>query len=130
MRFQWNNQQPAADPASGIVDPSSSSAAPVVELPPEEPVTDGDDLEKTIDQHVNEEPQQPEMTDVDKRKAPEPEEAGENGTTTASPEGAVTWQPEGSAEQLRWTKRQKRDDTMQFAASSSKRVITDKVKKK
>ena len=68
------------------------------------------------------------MTDVDKRKAPEPEQAGES--SNAAPEGAVTWQPEGSAEQLRWTKKQKRDDTMQFAASSTKRVITDKVKKK
>ena len=68
------------------------------------------------------------MSDVDKRKAPEDEHAGES--SNADPEGAVTWQPEGPVDQLRWTKRQKRDDTMQFAASSTKRIITDKVKKK
>ena len=51
---------------------------------------EGDDLDRIINQHVSEEPQPPiDMSDVDKRKAREDEQAGEG--SNADPEGAVTW---------------------------------------
>ena len=69
------------------------------------------------------------MSDTDQREATELFTGGEEAGESSNAGPPVTWQLDGTADQLRWTKKQTLDDTMQFAASSSKRIWMDQVER-
>ena len=93
--------------SAGIVVPAASGeAVPIVELEPEplipEPMEDDDQIREAIDQHV---------VESEKRKAHEAFEPDEEtNAASGADRSVVTWQPEGSPDQLRWKRTRVEDE--------------------
>lgn len=108
----------------------STDAPPVQELPPEPVDVETEGVEQVVEEHV-----QPETTDQEvtsesvKRKADGTETATE--TETEAPPLPVTWKPTGENDKLKW-KRQKSSGSNRtiMAVIYGKKVMTPKLRKK
>jgi len=136
------------------VQPGAASSAepdvaePIVELEPEPvvPELEPEDVQihEAVERHLGSDVKRKEP----EAESPEPVQAAESSAASGTePEGAVTWQPEGPPDGLRWKKQRPNDDDPQYQLTrraatgivdpavmtvgfGSKRVLTDKVKKK